>query len=1136
MIGNRLEPAGLLSSAAMSTSDTPADIEEAIRALDAQRAVLGDKLVDTALGPLRAQLQAMRAAQAREKLRLVSVMFVDLVDSTAMASRLGPEDTHEVVDGTLKRWSSVVLAHGGQVMQYAGDGLLAGFGVHEAREDDAERAVRCGLALQAETRIIATELRKGHDIGDFDLRIGLHTGGVLLAGGVDADYSLRGAVVNIAARLQQTAPTGALRISPDTHAQVRELFEFEAEPALELRGVEHPMRTFLVHRALPPRVEVDESAVDGVRVPLVGRGRELARLRLSFARMQANDRPVLTLLVGDAGLGKSRLLHEFGRWLATQRYHGAVLRGRAHPHTQTQPYGLLHDMLMQRLGIGEGRSMAQARRIFAHALQNLFANDDPGIAESRSHLLGHLVGFDFSHSPHLRGILDDPRQIRARAYHAAALALRQLADPKGLLLLLDDLHWADDESIELLEHVLRVNADLPILVVALARPSWFEHREQGIRFADPVERIDLTPLDADESAALATALLRRLDPLPAVLHRMMVTRSEGNPYYMEELVRMLLDQGALCDDGQRWRLDARLLQTTALPTTLTGVLQARLDGLPAPERCSLQEASVIGASFWDQALAALDTKAVDALPSLTRRGLVRPRGEATQGDPRVYTFGQLMLHEVTYDTLLKRDRRRLHGLAAAWLAERARRGANEWMGAAALHFEQAGDALNASLCHASAAEQARQRFAHASALHHADHALALLDPPPEGIEARALNDLLWRLHDVRERAYDLQARRDEQRAELQVLEALTGDTNDDGRHAELALRRSLLALRSGDYVAAEEAARKAIDSARMAGDDARRLNAKRLLADARVRLGDVGGGEALAIEGLAEACKLGSLDIESRFLNTLTIIDAHRNDLASLLAHSRRATELRGALGDRRNEATGLVNEGIAWLELGALERAETCLMQGLALQRAIGDQALVPISLLNLSQLALWMGQPDTARQRAQQAMTAAAVGRWTDLQAVVLWSLGCAELEAGNLGESHEAFERSLTHSGQRQQRFDALAGLARVALAHGEHERALDAIAPVVALLDAGGSLDGCTAVALVELTAWQVLRATGDKRAAAWLDASYRALALRAEAITDGSLRHGMLQRVPAHRAIVAAWQAQQARRLGQPSRV
>ena len=266
-------------------------------------------MVDTALAPLRRELAGLQSSesQSHQQLKQVSVLFVDVVGSTAMGQQLGPEEIHEVMDGALERFTAVVQSHHGRVLQYTGDGMLAAFGSEQASEDDVESAIRAGLCIIEEAQRHAPQVRQRHGVSDFNVRAGVHTGMVLLGGGVDAEGSIRGATVNVAARMEQSAPPGRLRISHDSYRHVRGLFDVVEQPPISVKGVEQPLRSYLVERPKPRAFRVATRGIEGVYTRMVGREAELGALRSAFDAVVAERRARAITVVGDAGLGKSRL-------------------------------------------------------------------------------------------------------------------------------------------------------------------------------------------------------------------------------------------------------------------------------------------------------------------------------------------------------------------------------------------------------------------------------------------------------------------------------------------------------------------------------------------------------------------------------------------------------------------------------------------------------------------------------------------------------------------------------------------------------------------------------------------------------------------------------------------------------------
>ena len=253
-------------------------LEITIRGLGTQRALLGDALVDAALQQLRGRLAALGAdgaeAQSAQTLRQVTILFLDVVGSTKLSQRLDPEETQLLLDGALERFAAVVGAHGGKILKVAGDSMLAGFGADQAKEDDAERAVRCGLALLETAGRYAAEIKGRYADTAFAIRVGAHTGGVLLGGGPDGDSSIRGSAVNVAARMEQSAPPGRFRISHDTYAHVRGVFDVEPQPPLTVKGIDTPVVTYLVERLKPRAFRVRTRGIEGVETRMIGREAE----------------------------------------------------------------------------------------------------------------------------------------------------------------------------------------------------------------------------------------------------------------------------------------------------------------------------------------------------------------------------------------------------------------------------------------------------------------------------------------------------------------------------------------------------------------------------------------------------------------------------------------------------------------------------------------------------------------------------------------------------------------------------------------------------------------------------------------------------------------------------------------------
>jgi tetratricopeptide (TPR) repeat protein len=381
---------------------------------------------------------------------------------------------------------------------------------------------------------------------------------------------------------------------------------------------------------------------------------------------------------------------------------------------------------------------------------------------------------------------------------------------------------------------------------------------------------------------------------------------------------------------------------------------------------------------------------------------------------------------------------------------------------------------------------------------------------------------------VREQSHSLQARRDEQAADLDALAQLADRLDDNRRRAEVARRRSIRALRMADFAEQESTARDGLACATRAGNDGLRLHALRLLALARVYRGDIDTGRQLTLQGLAEARALGLREVEARLLATLSLAADLQGDLVAALDLQGHSLQAFREIGDRVNEAIGLSNLGNFRLNLGELAQASRDLDAALQMLRANGDRTIEGGALANLSTLALWQGQETRALALARQALDIAVAAHARDYEVFAGLCMGGAELALGRTTAARLAYAQALTRAIEIDEpnQHNASAGLARVALAEGDVAAAVAALQALLDCIAAGGTLDGTEFPRQIELTCHQTLARAGDPRAADWLARAHTALMAQADAISqhsaDPSLRHGFLNNIPHHREIMAAW--------------
>jgi class 3 adenylate cyclase len=1089
-------------------------LQKTIAALQAQREVLGGALTDAALAPLLKELARLgpRAAVAAppRRLRQVSVLFCDIVGSTRLSETLGPEDWQSAVDGALAAFAGIVQGHGGEVLRYAGDNLKAAFGASGVGDDDAERAVNCGLALLLEAGRRGQALHQAHGHEGFDARVGIHTGAAVRGGGVEADSSLSGLAVNIAARLEQAAPPGGLLISVDTQRQVQGCFDVQEQPALAVKGLQEPLRSFRVVGVLERRLRGLRHGVDGVRSTLVGRDDELARLHhLAAAVFAAGGGLAAATVLGEAGLGKSRLLAEFQAGLPEPVRTGSLWRVSSHPQAQHQPFGLIRDLLFWHLGVRDSDSQQQAQQRLADGLAALMG----AAAPEPTALLGQLVGLDYSASPFIAPLLRDGRQLRARGLNAWLRYLQQQAARQPLVLVLDDLQWADDDSLGALDQLVATAPGLPIVLVCAARPELRQRRPTWGASWPRHERVDLRPLASESSDTLAAALLTRFAAPEPALQQLLSAQAAGNPFYMEALLQMLVDTDVIQTSGEHWQWQPHRLSSLRVPSTLVGVLQATLDALDAAQRRSLQQASVVGPQFWDQALAMIEAQAPGELPALSARGLALPQRDSAFEGTNEYRFRHHLLHQVTYDTVLKDDKRVAHGQAALWLQARSPGREGELASQIAEHFERAGQAGQALHYRLRAAEDAVSRQADTVALAHTDRARALDD----GSDLRRL----VRLHQVRAAVFLRAARSIEHGQEVAALESLAERLDDDLLRLQLAYGKAWLLIRETRY---DEAIALCEDRLARAGArapaDAARLHDA--IAVSLVRLTRTEDAQVHSLQALALARGAGDRLSEANILNNMGVHFMEAERLSEALDCYGRSIDTARASGNRHGVVIGALNLAVVEETVGRFDRSRALYEQVLRECDEAGAVGLKGMASANLAGVLAELGEGAQGYDAALESLRLAGIS--ADRRTGAFGHRG-ARMAASVQGRWHDALEHAraartaFAGCGHPDIAWVEASTAARILSALGERGQAL---AEAEALLAEVAAAGGWGRAFEGQFNLYCVLAPVNDARALPLLEAAHRDLHLQADRYADLVSREAFLGAAANSRDICQAW--------------
>ncbi len=716
-------------------------LEQAIEAQEQLRGSVPDAVIDVAVAALRESLALLGDAPPSDRRRQATVLFADVAGFTAWSSGMDAELVSALMNELWTDLDLVVSHHGGGVDKHIGDAVMAIWGAEQSREDDPERAVRAALALVA--AFAGFRDRHGLDVG---IRAGVNTGPVVFGPvGTAGEISAMGDTVNVASRLEHAAPRGGVLISHDTYRHVRGVFDVEGPQLHELKGKAEPVPAYVVRGVQPRAFRVASRGVEGVETRMIGREQQLAALQAAYGRAVHDGRAQLATVVGEAGTGKSRLLDELVDWIELQPETVASFKGRAGPDLQPVPRGLLRELFAFRFDINDDDAPA----VVVEKLRDGLAPLDDRDAD----LVGQWLGFDVPDDPTVPGLTGSPEfGAVARAHLGRYLRARAAGAP--MVVLLEDIHWSDPDSLEAIEALLEYFRDTALLVVAVTRPTLFDDWPAWSESVEGAIRVDLEPLSPASSRALVAEIMQRVDQIPATLVDVVVERAEGNPFYVEELIKVLIDSGVIDapEDGSAWRVVADRFDQLTLPSTLSGVMQARLDGLTESERVTLQHASVVGRIFWDDAVAALAAASShDARPllpptfaALCVRGLIHGRARSVFAGTEELEFHHAILRDTMYETVLIRDRERLHAATARWLEDRAADRIDEYLGLIAEHLARGGEPLRAAALFDRSAERSFLTGALRSANSAFERALALRElvgAPPSVPALAAANRL-----------------------------------------------------------------------------------------------------------------------------------------------------------------------------------------------------------------------------------------------------------------------------------------------------------------------------------------------------------------------------------------------------------
>ena len=695
---------------------------------------------------LMAKLQAARRhGEMVGERRVVTMLFCDVKGSTAAAEGMDPEEWTDVINGAFEHMIQPIYKYEGTVARLMGDGILAFFGAPIAHEDDPQRAVLAGLDIVSGIQPYREHVRQDHGM-DIDVRVGINTG-LVVVGAVGSDlrmeYTALGDAINLAARMEQTAEPGTVQVAHDTYKLVKNLFIFQDLGGIEVKGRSEPI---LAYRALGRSRQAGRMrGIEGLQAEMVGRQEELLALQSVMADLAQGVGRIVCVL-GEAGLGKSRLVSEVHKDFERQAGAGSDwYESVSLSYESNQAYGMFHRLIRRLTGIAYDDPPTRAREKLAGLLENIPEEKRPRSQQLFEALFG-LQNRD-------GGLPLEGETFKQELLEAVQAWWRAQFSSRPAVLVFDDMHWSDAASIDLLRKLLPLTEEIPLVLLCALRsergsPAWGIKTAADDEFHHRYTEIALRPLSEAESSELVDRLLANAD-LPERLRASILEKSAGNPFFIEEVVRTLIDTGVVVPeerlvDGnpqRTWRVTGDSADFD-IPDNLQALLSSRLDRLEEATRGTLQVASVIGRSFYRRVLQAVDEASSELdhhLGTLIRLDMIR---EAARLPEVEYAFRNPLTQEAVYKTILLKRRRAFHRRVGEAIEALYPDRMEGLFGVLAYHFAQAGENEKAIPYHRQAARQSVSVYAYDEAVHNLRAALELVPPSDlAGLHTSLLEEL-----------------------------------------------------------------------------------------------------------------------------------------------------------------------------------------------------------------------------------------------------------------------------------------------------------------------------------------------------------------------------------------------------------
>ncbi len=1017
-------------------------------------------------------LAAAAANESGYAQREATVLFLDVTNFTAASRTMDSEQVFTWMDESMRLLAAVVDRYDGRIDKFTGDGLMAIFGVPTAHENDPERAVCAALEMQQILAPLRARLADERGFS-FQVRIGINTGPMVagtLGGDRHGEYTVLGDAVNLASRLEKAAAPGTTLVSAATYSRTAPLFAYEAQPPLEVKGVAEPLQTY---RPLGLAAQTGSlRGIAGLAAPMVGRDSDLANLVALVHAALDEGRGRVGLVSGDAGIGKSRLVTELRRLVSALPMRSCACASLS--HTIHSPLYLAGELLRALVG-------APARTDEVGAALDAFGLER-GLAPELMPYLRYAMGLALDPAAEQGLLALDPAMLQRQVGAAIRQVALAAAAVAPLAIFCDDLHWADSPSREVLRYLIATTADIPIVYVLVSRAQEDDLVSEREGAAPPL-KLSLSPLSLVDGQAMVEALLRQPAPATLALARRILERAAGNPLYIEELIRMLIEQGGLALSDGVWSATPHAADLLAgVPGGLRDLILARFDRLRPDLRALLQRLAVVGRAAPRGLLVRLDggdpEQTQIRLDDLGGRGFLGYAGDDESG----YAFQHVLVQDAIYETILRRDRLQLHTLAAEAIVAECCWSDEERTAALARQYAASATPELAIPYLLAAAAAAERRFAGALAAEQYQEAIALMATHPKGRGAEALEARLGlarclksggeigeagdALEEAAERLQASLLERDARRelgvrilGELADVRMREGQLERAAEHAQAGLalldergaapaarlvllyRLASVRLRQGSLAEALAIVQEAARDDDGTGDPIALASLYRIL-----------GGVLYAQERLDEAVTYveRSLAIYTRLGYTPGTAAAYDN-LGSLHYASGRwpaaldsleaALRLREAIGYMPDQALTLANLGLVQLALGNHGEAAMALEGSRAMSARLGEQLGIVRASIGLAHLSLLGGEIGRAATLLEE-ISGHQEGVSDDEIAQVRWLLAMVRAQQGDLAGGAALAGEALAIAREAElaeQESEALRALATIKAWQGEHEAA-------------------------------------------------------------------------------------------------